>query len=126
MGFDPLMMMSEYNHRIIRILCRGDAMIFKPKCPGLLYHLSCKAAEDHNVCRIHIVSVEWGREEENLKDGVKIIFLRPPSHDSSNPFSASSSLEIQVSYRVFLLPDDTLIAHVIAQRHSNSGIHSAH
>ena len=88
-------------------------MIFKPKCPGPLYHLSCKAAEDHNVCHIHIASVEWGREEENLKDGVKIIFLRPPSHDSSsNPFSASLSLEIQVSYRVFLLPHD-IIAHVM-------------
>ena len=114
-GFDPLMT-SEYNHRITGIRI-WDAV----------YHLSCKAAEDHNVCHIHIASVEWGREEENLKDGVKIIFLRPPSHDSSsNPFSASLSLEIQVSYRVFLLPDDTLIAHVIAQRHSNSGIHSAH
>ena len=92
--------MSEYSSIIIRIdsyvVYYAIAMIFKPKCPGPLYHLSCKAAEDHNVCRTHIASVEWGREEE--KDGVKILFLRPPSHDSSsNPLSASSSLEIQVS-----------------------------
>ena len=76
----------------------------------------------------HCTFPKGGWEDE--KDGVKIVFWW--THDSSsnyqfNTFRASSSSEIQISkayFQFFLLPHDR-IAQVIAQRRSNSGIHSA-
>ena len=59
-----------------------------------------------------------------------IIFTTSESRLFFKPFECLVELRdpsfLVNSYRVFLLPHDLLIAHVIAQRRSNSGIHTVH